>query len=640
MNKALKTAKTRWIWRSVLIALMIFALSHGSFGQTRVANDPSRIGVGARLLGMGKSYIGMADDLSGIFINPAALAHVSDWQITSMSGKFINEFEYLNLGTAYPTSFGVFGVGYVGSGIGFTGPAATTEVIDGIRIIPSTTEGVSYNFNDRVFLFSWGNELKNLLKVGLFQDLSAGATLKVFSLDMSGPGISNGTASGNELDLGLHYTPSPVFKAGLVLQNALPFTMGGKIKWADGTEETLSSTLKTGLSLKVLGEKGWLKFGEHELSLNLDRDFFPTRSDIPQLWHFGLEWSPMEFIDLRTGIDQDIVGTGSPGELQPTDNLTAGVGLYFGGFRFDYAYHQYNQIAQNDTNYFSLTYGVARKEKPKLLPKKPSFSISPADKTVLFTGEVLFKGEALNKKIKSVMVNDTEVRIEGNRFQRKFPLVLRKNTFLFQGYDKGNLIGSQKIRILRLKKFVDVPVHYWASIPISILAMEKVISGYPDGTFRPDGNITRAEICTLLMKAKGIGDFKVRGKPYKDVAATHWAANYIGAAARQGIVRGYPDRTFRPNGLITRAEGVVMIARFAQLPPSRLLEIPYEDVHGRHWAIKEISAAKESGLLKFLKDESLEPNKRITRAEVAEILSKTSFLADKVKAVLDWEKGY
>ena len=309
MNKVLKTAKSLWIWRSVLSALMVFALSQASFAdEIRVANDPTRIGVGARLLGMGKSYIGMADDLSGIFINPAALSHVSDWQITSMSGKFINEYEYLNLGTAYPTPFGVFGVGYGGSGIGFTGPAATTEVIDGIRIIPSTTEGVTYSFNDQVFLFSWGDELKNLLNLGLFQDLSAGATLKVFSLDMSGPGISNGTASGNEMDLGLHYTPSPVFKAGLVLQNALPFTMGGKIKWADGTEETLSSTLKAGLSLRVLGEKGWKKFGEHELSLNLDRDFFPTRGNIPQLWHFGLEWSPMEFIDLRTGIDQDIVG--------------------------------------------------------------------------------------------------------------------------------------------------------------------------------------------------------------------------------------------------------------------------------------------------------------------------------------------
>ncbi|MEE8638021.1 MAG: S-layer homology domain-containing protein [Candidatus Margulisiibacteriota bacterium] len=624
----------------LIFFLALFLVWHAAFAQTKVANDPTRIGVGARLLGMGKGYIGLADDLSGIFINPAALSNVTNWQITSMSGKFINEYEYLNLAAAYPTTYGVFGIGYVGSDIGFTGPAATTEVIDGIRIIPSTTEGVSYSFSNRVVLFSWGSELKSLLDWDVFEGLSAGATLKMFFLDMAGPGISNGTASGNEVDLGLHYRLTPGFKAGLVLQNALPFDSGGKIKWANGTEETLSSTFKAGLSLKLLGEEGWTKLGEQELSMNLDRDFFPHRNDIPQLWHFGLEWSPMEFIDLRTGIDQDIVGTGGAGQLEPTNNFTAGVGLYFGGFRFDYAFHQYNQITENNTHYFSLTYGVTKKRKPKVLVKMPSFSISPKDRSILYTEEVSIEGKVLNKKIRGVMLGDIEVALDENKFQIQFPLVLRKNSFLVEGFDNGNSIDSQKIRILRLKKFADVPAYYWASVPISILAMEKVVSGYPDGTFRPDGNITRAEMCTLLMKAKGIGDFKVKGKPFKDVKATHWAANYIGAAARQGIVKGYPDGTFRPKGLMTRAEGVVMIARFAQIPESRLLEVPFADVPGRHWAVKEISAAKEAGLLEYLADQPFETQKKLTRAEVAEMLSKTSFLADKVKDMLDWEKGY
>lgn len=629
------------IWESVfLIALIVLILSQSSLAQTKIANDPTRIGVGARLLGMGKGYVGLADDLTGIFINPSALSSVKNWQITSMSGKFINEFDYLNMATAFPTRYGVFGIGYVSSSIAFIAPTGVTEVIDGIRIIPSTTEGgQSYNFNNSVLLFSWGKELKGLFNLDLLDDFSAGATYKMFSLGMSGPGITDGSAGGNELDLGLHYRPNPVFKAGVVLQNALPFSSGGKIVWKNKTQESLSATLKIGLSVKVLGEEGYSRLGEHELIYNLDRDIFPYRDNIPQLWHMGLEWSPIPYIDLRAGIDQDIVGTGGPGLLKPTDNFTAGVGLYFGGFRFDYAYHQYNQVTDNDTHYFSLSYGVAKKRKPKVMVKKPSFSISPPDKTILFTEEVSIEGKVLNKKIRGITINDIEAPVEENTFQIRKPLELRKNTILVQGYDNGKTIDSQKIRILRLKKFADVAADYWASIPISVLAMEKVISGYPDGSFKPERNITRAEICTLIMKTKGIGDFKVSGKPYKDIEATHWAANYIGAAARQGIVKGYPDKTFCPK-LITRAEGVVMLARFAKFPESRLLEVPFADVPGRHWAIKEISAAKEAGILHYLKDKSFELNKKLTRAEVAEMLSKTSFLKSKMHDILGWEKGY
>ena len=631
------------IKRAILfVFLLVFVLSQACFAQTKVANDPSRIGVGARLLGMGKGYIGLADDLSGIFINPSALSVVDKWQITSMSGKFINEYEYLNLGSAYPTPYGTFGIGYVNSSIGFTGPAATTEVIDGIRIIPSSTEGVSYNFYDSVVLLSWGKDMGGLINWEILDHFSAGATLKFFFLGMSGPGISNGSATGNEVDLGINYRPNPIFKAGAVLQNALPFETGGKIKWSNGTEETLHSTLKLGVSLKLLGEEGWSQYGEHELLLNVDRDFFPNRDNIPQLWHAGVEWSPIPFIDIRTGIDQDIVGTGTAGDLEPANNLTAGVGLYFGGFRFDYAFHQYNQITDNDTHYFSLSYGVEKKKKPEVVEELPSFSITPEDKKIVFEEEVALEGRVLNRKIKKVTVCAKEVPLEQERFKTVVPLTLGKNSIMVQGYDESaeKLIDSEKIRILRLKAFNDVPADYWAAIPISLLAMEGVISGYPDGTFRPEGHITRAEICTLLMKTKGIGDFRPRGKPFRDIPVTHWAANYIGAAARQGIVKGYPDGTFRPNGLISRAEGVVMLARFANLPESRLLEVPFTDVPGRHWAVKEISAAKEGGLLQYLAGKPFELNRQLTRAEVAEMLSKTSYLKPKVDDILDWEKGY
>lgn len=279
----------------------VFCFSSFSFAQTRVANDPSRVGVGARVLGMGKSYIGLSDDLLGIFLNPASLSNVSRWQATSMSGKFLNEYNYLNLGIAMPLPRGSFGIGYVGTDIGFTAPSATIEVVDGIRVIPSTTEGSTYNYNNRVLLLSYGSAV---------HEVPVGVTLKLFMVDMSGPGVTGGTASGSDIDVGVNYRFSPFFKSGAVLQNILPASMGGRVKWVSGAEDSLPSVLKIGANFRVLGEEGWRQAGRHELSLNLDGDFTPLRSNLPALYHLGVEWSPVEFLDVRAGIDQEIVGRG------------------------------------------------------------------------------------------------------------------------------------------------------------------------------------------------------------------------------------------------------------------------------------------------------------------------------------------
>ncbi|MBN2057473.1 MAG: S-layer homology domain-containing protein [Candidatus Saganbacteria bacterium] len=620
------------------VLFLLFCLQLASFAATKVANDPTRIGVGARILGMGKAYIGLSDDLNGIFINPASLATVDKWQATSMQGKFINEYNYLNLGTAVPTQYGNFGVGYVGSNISFTAPAATTEVVDGVRIIPSTTEGVSYSFLDAVMLFSWGKDLKGLLGKNWFDDVTAGATIKIFALDLSGPGISQGKASGTELDLGVTYQPNPMFKAGLVLANALPATAGGKIKWDNGTEETLPSMLKPGISIRLLGEEGWQKLGGHEVSLNLDGDIAWLRPEIPYLWHLGLEWWPIELLAIRAGIDQDYVGSGTGIGLDPTNNLTAGVGLLIGQFRFDYAYHQYNQVTDNDTHYFSLTYGVGPEPEPE--KELPSFSLLPPDRTVVFTSEVTVKGTVNNKKIEEVTVKATPVPLAAGDFRAIVPLELGKNLIVIQGFRSLQMIDSDKIRVLRLLDFRDVAPDYWAAKPIAILAMDGIISGYPDGTFRPDGLITRAEFTKLLMSARGIGDFSPSGKPYVDIRQDHWAADYIGFGAKYGFVKGYPDRTFRPNNPVTRAEGVSMIARFADLPEPRNVEVPFSDVPGRYWAANDIIRAKQAGILNYLTGALFEPQQPLTRAEVAEMLSRTPPLNAKVEEILDWNKGY
>lgn len=605
--------------------ILLITVASLAFGLTKVANDPTRIGVGARILGMGKSYIGMADDLEGIFTNPAALAQISRPQATSMSGKFLNEYNYLNLGTAVPTRYGTFGFGYVGSNVGFTAVAATIEAVDGIRIIPTGGAGSNYEYNNRVFLLSWGATL---------YDLPVGGTLKFFGVDMTGQGITNGSAAGNDLDLGINYRPLQFTKFGLVLQNILPAGMGGKITWKSGLEEALPHVVKLGANVNLLGEQGiWVR-GKHEVRLNFDGDFTPTRPNIPALYHTGIEWSPLDLLDLRAGIDQETVGTGTSGALEASNNLTFGLGLYFNDFRFDYAFHQYNQTVDNDTHYFSISYGVGKKDRT---PKGALFALQPADKTVIRGQRVEFQGKVLKSEVAHLTVSGFEAPLKQQQVAAALPLKPGKNTIEITAYsDKWAPLGSDQVRLLSLKSFTDVTPDYWAQAPIENLATLGIIAGYPNGTFLPEAGVTRAELCALLMRIKGIEIKPGWQQGFMDIPATHWAAQHIIEAMKENLVKGYPDSTFRPNSKVTRAEGLSILARFDRLAKPRLSILPFGDVNGRSWAYNEIAAAKEAGWLTFLSGQNFEPNRAMTRAEVAEILAKTSQMAAQIRTLNTW----
>ena len=624
--------------KAFLIGLLVFLVFSQATAQTKVANDPSRISVGARLLGMGKSFIGAADDINSIFINPAGLASLKNWQITSMSGKFINEVNYINMAGASQVQLGTVGFGYITSDLGFSGPAATTEVVDGIRIIPSSTEGVSYSYKNSALLLSMGSDLKGLTPWQELDAVSAGATIKMFFQSLTGPGISGGTASGYEMDLGVKYSPWPALQLGFMAQNVLPFSMGGKIHWASGSDESLPSVFKLGTSTKIIGANGLRTIGDQTLNFNWDFEFTPLRP-LPSLSHLGFEWSPIGLLDLRLGYDQDYVGRGG-GLLEVANNLTAGVGITYQGFRFDYAFHQYYGIPENDTSYFSLSYGIWKKPPP---PKEKMRVVIPADRSIVYTDKILVSGEVLDRGIKRVTVNNREAaQNEQYLFAQEMPLELKKNKLTVMGLDNlGNVVDTKKVRVLRLTSFMDIAPDYRFKDPVLELGTLKILTGYPDNTFRPNLGVNRAEFATLLTRIKELPLQIVKANPYKDVKKTHWAAKYILTASRAKIVKGYPNKTFKPQKGISRAEGVSAVVRFEGLDLSQpVYEVPFSDIPGRHWAIKEINAAKNTGLLKFLEGGKFQPNKGLTRGELAEIISRTKLTSEKINELLNFEKGY
>ena len=144
------------------------------------------------------------------------------------------------------------------------------------------------------------------------------------------------------------------------------------------------------------------------------------------------------------------------------------------------------------------------------------------------------------------------------------------------------------------------------------------LSGYANGTFEPDRNMTRAEVTTMfarLLTEKMAAD-QTYSNTFSDVAKSHWASNYIGYMQQFGIITGYADGSFRPDASVTRAEFAAIASRFERLTEGTK---SFSDVPSSHWAAKYINFAATRGWVNGYADGTFRPNNSITRAEVAAV---------------------
>jgi len=481
--------------------------------------------------------------------------------------------------------------------------------------------------------------LKRFFDYGFLDNVSFGASFKLFSQGLSGGGISEGTLTGYDMDLGCIYRPIPWYSVGLSLIDFLSVDMGGKLVDPSGERvHSLPEIAKLGMALKILGDNA-LYSHSHSLVYLFDFEYVSGITNYPVLMRSGLEWWPSNYLAIRTGFDQDVVGTDVAGGWGVETNFTAGVGVCYSGFSFDYAYRKYG-VSDNDTSYLSLSYTAPLEIAPPPEKKVYLEIISPADKLITYDEAVILKGQLSNiDEITSLIVNGASISFSPTgSFDVDYPLIIGKNKFDIKVMHNDQVLSSSEVRILRLVKFKDVPEKYWTSESIGYLATLGIIGGYPDGTFRPDKIINRAELTTLLVKARGISSTETMDTAFADVDRKHWASFYVQNGADLGLITGYPDKTFRPSKYLNRAEGVTILSRFAGLiEPEIILEGPFPDVAGRHWAAKSITAARSAGLLLYLTDKPFEPNKEMTRAEAAEILGKTSWAILKINNLKDFD---
>ena len=165
------------------------------------------------------------------------------------------------------------------------------------------------------------------------------------------------------------------------------------------------------------------------------------------------------------------------------------------------------------------------------------------------------------------------------------------------------------------------------NIPDNPPALNKVdhfayIIGYPDGNVEPQGNITRAEVATIFFRMltdESRAEFWSQSNDYSDVTATKWFNNAVSTLSNGGIITGYNNGTFKPNGNITRAEFATMAVRF--FSASYEGEDLFPDID-KHWAKAYINTAAYEGIINGYEDGTFRPDQYITRAEAMTIVNR------------------
>ena len=151
-------------------------------------------------------------------------------------------------------------------------------------------------------------------------------------------------------------------------------------------------------------------------------------------------------------------------------------------------------------------------------------------------------------------------------------------------------------------------------------------SGFPDGTYRPDNPVTRAEMAVFLKKGIHSGSYfpplPDGSHPFSDISG-HWAEEWIEDLFDEGFTSGFPDGTYRPDNQVTRAEMAVFLKKAihgsAYTSPTPDGSHPFSDITG-HWAEAWIEDLFDEGITSGFPDETYRPENQVTRAEMAVFL--------------------
>lgn len=160
------------------------------------------------------------------------------------------------------------------------------------------------------------------------------------------------------------------------------------------------------------------------------------------------------------------------------------------------------------------------------------------------------------------------------------------------------------------------------------------VQGYPDGTVKPTGSITRAEVAAILfrlMDADSRSLYYSTASGFRDVDSTKWYNTYVATLNNAGVITDSRTGYFRPNDAITRAELAAMLAQFAE---KKSAAIYFSDVSAGYWAANAIALTANLGWINGYPDGTFGPDKTVTRAELMAMVNRATGRAPKSTSAL------
>lgn len=181
------------------------------------------------------------------------------------------------------------------------------------------------------------------------------------------------------------------------------------------------------------------------------------------------------------------------------------------------------------------------------------------------------------------------------------------------------------VTIARRHPFTDLPAGSWPDDAVQYLVAQRVVSGYADGGFHPYEYVTRAQFAKLLVGAHGWALASPARPTFSDVPATFWGYGYIETAVAHNVIAGYPDGTFHPNALLTRAQLAKMVALARGWTPPDTFTQAFVDVNATDWFAGYVSLASDAAIMSGYQDATFRPAAPATRAQVAKIVTLSLF---------------
>lgn len=185
--------------------------------------------------------------------------------------------------------------------------------------------------------------------------------------------------------------------------------------------------------------------------------------------------------------------------------------------------------------------------------------------------------------------------------------------------------GTQSFKAEIADQFSDIAGHPKASF-IDALRLQGVLQGYPDGTVRPDASVNRAELLKMAMLSFQINVLTEASRsPFTDVPRFVWFSRFIETAKEEGIISGYADGTFRPEQIVNRAEALKIILESSQAPynpnpPAEYLFTDIKEEHSGEWYYKYVHFLRQNSIISAGTDGGLHISDGMKRSDLAEII--------------------